>query len=384
MRKESIPLTSIRGFAALWVATLHIQLNIANRGYNPWAGLSHFGYVGVDIFFILSGFILTAVYGGLAWRNVGAFFTRRVFRIYPMHLAVLGVMALLWLDIYLRFGVEDPSQELHWLPICALLLQPFLYHRLVWNAVTWSLSIEFVCYLFFPIVIMGLRRTPRLALLPLILIFAVLEHHVQVYGLYIWGIGAVVRGAAGFGLGMLLQLACQRLLPTPGTIVASLGEGLALGGIILCAALPPALGYGFYITLFAALLILCLSYDKGPVSWLLRRSVSHWLGRVSFSLYLVHETVFGVLWGHFPATRLPFGHDLNGFIWASGVLLFCLALSTLTWRLIEEPGRRLGGRIARRMERNIPKAVAPVQPEGGAPPEAASLPENAEAAILRV
>ena len=180
MRKESIPLTSIRGFAALWVASLHFQLGMADVGYSLWPGLSHYGYAGVDIFFILSGFIMAAVYRGLDWRNLGAFLTRRAFRIYPMHLAVLGGLLLLWIDAYLRFGVHNSAQQLGWLPVFASLLQPFVYHRLMWNAVAWSISVECVCYLLFPLAIMALRHARLFVLVPLILILGAIEHHLQI------------------------------------------------------------------------------------------------------------------------------------------------------------------------------------------------------------
>ena len=387
MRRESISLTSIRGFAALWVACYHFQHNLEQLGYNLWPHFnwSFFGYIGVDIFFVLSGFILTAVYRGLAWRNVGAFLTRRGFRIYPMHLAVLGGMLLLWLDAYFRYHVINPTQPLLWLPVCALLLQPFFYHGLLWNAVTWSLSVEFVCYFAFPFAIMAFRRAPLLVLVPLILVLGAIEHHLQIYDLNIWGRDAVARGLVGFGLGMMLRLASERI-PAPSALLASLVECLALGGIILCACFPgpPGHGGGAFIPLFAALLILGISYERGIIAWVLNARVCLWLGKISFSLYLLHENVIGVIWMRFPPTRLPFGHYANGLIWTVAVLLLCLALATVTWLLIEEPFRRMGGRVARRMERNIPKPVAPSLPEGDAQPQAAPLPENAEAAVLRV
>jgi len=358
MRQESVPLTSIRGFAALWVALLHFQMGMADVGYSLWPGLSHYGYAGVDIFFILSGFILGAVYRGLAWRNVGAFLTRRAFRVYPMHLAVLGGMVLLWLDAYLRFGVHNEAQQLRWLPVFALLLQPFVYHQLMWNAVAWSISVELVCYLLFPVAIMALRHARLWLLAPVILVLGAIEHHLQIYDLYVWGDGAVARGLVGFGLGMALRLASERL-PVPGARLTSLGELIGLGGIVFCASMSTALDFGHFIPLFAALLILCLSYDSGIVARGLHARWCLWLGRTSFSLYLMHENVIGVAWMRFPASRLPFSHYVNGVVWTLGVLAVCLVLSTVTWLVIEEPFRRLGGRLARWMERNHPERARP-------------------------
>jgi peptidoglycan/LPS O-acetylase OafA/YrhL len=364
MRQESVALTSIRGFAALWVVAMHFQLGMADVGYNLWPGLAHYGYAGVDIFFILSGFILTAVYQGIEWRGVGAFLIRRVFRVYPMNLAVLAGMLIVWVDAYMRFGVHNAAQQLRWLPVCALLLQPFIYHRLMWNAVSWSISIELVCYLLFPIVIMRLRQAALPILAAIILACGVVEHHLQVYDLYVWGDGAIARGLVGFGLGMALRLASERCT-APSARLASLLELAGLAGILVTASI----GQGTFIPLFAAVLILGLSYERGIVAWCLNARWCLWLGRISFSVYLIHEEIIGLVWPHFPASRLPFGHHLNGILWTLMVLVLVLALGTVTWYCIEEPFRRLGSWLARRIERDDPTP--------------APRPETAKAAPLR-
>ena len=365
MRHENVALTSIRGFAALWVVAMHFQLGMADVGYSLWPGLAHYGYAGVDIFFILSGFILTSVYRGLEWRGVGAFLVRRIFRVYPMHLAVLAGMLFVWVDAYTRFGVYNEAQQLRWLPVCALMLQPFVYHRLMWNAVSWSISMELVCYLLFPIVIMRLRRAALPIPIAMIVGFAVVEHHLQLYDLYIWGDGAIARGVIGFGLGMTLRLASERWRAPSGRL-ASLLELAGLAGIVIAAST----GQGAFIPLAAAVLILGLSYERGLVAWCLNARWCLWLGRISFSVYLVHEEVIGLVWPHFPASRLPFGHQVDGIVWTLMVLAIVLGLATVTWYCVEEPFRRLGSLLARGIERPEPGIRAPPrpQPARGAPP----------------
>ena len=346
MRQENIALTSIRGFVALWVVAMHFQLSMADVGYSLWPGLARYGYAGVDIFFILSGYILCAVYGAIEWRGVVGFLTRRIFRTYPMHLTVLAGMLFVWVDTYLRFGVHNSTQQLRWLPVCALLLQPFVYHRLMWNAVSWSISIELVCYLLFPIVVMRLRRAALPSLVAITIVFGLLEHHLQIYDIYIWGDGALARGGVGFGLGMALRLASERC-SAPSDYIANLLELMGLGGILVSASVSQ----GPFIPLFAALLILGLSYQRGVIARWLAAGWCLWLGRISFSVYLVHEEIIGLVWPRFPASRLPFGHNLNGIVWALMVLAMVLALATLTWYCIEEPFRQLGSTLARTIER---------------------------------
>jgi peptidoglycan/LPS O-acetylase OafA/YrhL len=354
MRQESVALTSIRGFAALWVVAMHFQLGMADVGYSLWPALAQYGYAGVDIFFILSGFILTTVYRGIEWRGVGAFLSRRAFRVYPLHLAVLAAMLVIWIDAYMRFGVHNAAQELRWLPVCALLLQPFVYHRLMWNAVSWSISIELVCYLLFPIAVMRLRHATLPILVAIILVCGVVEQHLQVYDLYVWGDGAIARGLTGFGLGMALRLASERC-PTPSAAVASLLELVGLAGILV----SDSIGQGTVIPLFAAM--------RGIVAWGLNARWCLWLGRISFSVYLIHEEIIGLVWPHFPANRLPFGHYLNGIVWTLMVVAVVLVLATITWYCIEEPFRRLGSRLARRIERHEPSPARQPRPVKEAP-----------------
>jgi peptidoglycan/LPS O-acetylase OafA/YrhL len=153
---------------------------------------------------------------------------------------------------------------------------------------------------------------------------------------------------------MALRLASERC-PVPSARLASLLEWAGLAGIVVSASI----GQGPYIPLFAALLILGLSYERGIVAWGLNARWCLWLGRISFSVYLIHEEMIGLLWPHFPASRLPFGHHLDGIVWTLMVLAIVLVLATVTWFCIEEPFRRLGSRLARRIEGYASTSPAP-------------------------
>jgi peptidoglycan/LPS O-acetylase OafA/YrhL len=359
MRQESLSLTSIRGFAALWVFGHHLDLMLGVMGYPLYGPALKPGYVSVDIFFILSGFILTTVYRGLEWRGVGRFLTRRVFRVYPMHLFVLGAMLVLWLDLYLRHGVHDPTQELRWLPLQALMLQPFFYHQLMWNAVSWSVAVELVCYIVFPLVIMRMRHAPIWLLGLAILILARLEIHLQNYDVVIWGWGAVFRGLVGFGLGLAIRLVSEKIT-TPSRAIASLIELVALAGIVASVATQ----HVPYVPLFAAMLIVALSWEAGVIAWVLGFGVCFWLGRISFSVYLLHAEAIGQIWSRFPPTRLPFSHRMDGIVWSLMTVCIVLATATVTWRLVEEPCRRWGGRIGRKVQAATVHAVPASAPAG--------------------
>jgi peptidoglycan/LPS O-acetylase OafA/YrhL len=228
----------------------------------------------------------------------------------------------------------------------------------MWNAVSWSISMELVCYLLFPIVIMRLRRAALPILVAMIAVYALVEHRLQMYDLYIWGDGAIARGVIGFGLGMTLQLASERWQGLSGRFV-SLLELAGLAGVVIAAST----GQGPFIPLAAAVLILGLSYERGLVAWCLNARWCLWLGRISFSVYLIHEEVIGLVWPRFPASRLPFGHHLDGIVWTLMVLAMVLGLATGTWYCVEEPFRRLGSLLARGIERHEPRRRAPARPQ---------------------
>jgi peptidoglycan/LPS O-acetylase OafA/YrhL len=93
-------LTGIRGVAAIWVILFHSYPWYAEVIGGPARGAFPFvrdGFLGVDLFFLLSGFVLTMSYGprlsGGSFTAIGQFMISRAFRILPMHWAVLVVLA---------------------------------------------------------------------------------------------------------------------------------------------------------------------------------------------------------------------------------------------------------------------------------------------------
>jgi peptidoglycan/LPS O-acetylase OafA/YrhL len=341
LRHHNLPLTAIRGFAALWVVGNHLQFELGYIGY-PFAGwLFRPGYVAVDIFFVLSGFVITAVHRDLTRAGLGDFFLRRIFRLYPLHLFVLALILGLWVWSEARFGAHDPTERLRDLPIVILLLQPYLIHGLTWNTVSWSIGVELLCYALFPLVVGGLRRLEPVGCVLILLMMAAIERHVQ--SDMIWGWPAVARGLAGFGLGMAVQQMTV-LVQAPRARTASLVEGAALLGILL-AALG---GYPRIIPLFGALLIWGLAAERGIIARGLGAGWCVWLGRISFSIYLIHPTLIDLAFVLLPPGRLGLGPTADEAVWILVVLSLLLGVATMTWAAVEEPARRFGVSIATR------------------------------------
>ena len=145
-------LTGVRGFAALAVLFYHIRGGMA--GYLPGAvidGFAH-GYLAVDLFFVLSGFVLWWNYGPAfvaeGTRAAPRFLVRRIARIFPLHLAILAAMALFALALLASGRDPGPHYGFAALPAHALLLQNWGFTAdLRWNDPAWSISTEWAAYL---------------------------------------------------------------------------------------------------------------------------------------------------------------------------------------------------------------------------------------------
>lgn len=156
-------LTSLRGIAALWVMLFHLDVIFFYRGFGPLVlheltGLITKGYLWVDFFFILSGFVISHVYGaafaGSLYRVsfIKSFLWARFTRIYPLHLFILSLLIPLSIIVpVLLPAVVDGSWEtfLAWPALLdnLLLVNSMNQHiYLSWNIVSWSIGAEWWAY----------------------------------------------------------------------------------------------------------------------------------------------------------------------------------------------------------------------------------------------
>jgi peptidoglycan/LPS O-acetylase OafA/YrhL len=358
---ENKPLTSLRGIAALWVVAFHLNLWVT-----PEYGMAEIiqvfppmlvkdGYLAVDIFFTLSGFIIASRYAGLDTAQMLPFFVKRVCRIYPLHLTIM--LGLLALRLWATRAAPNQNMQYDWVdfPYVLLLVQPFFPdHADGWNPPSWSAGIEIGCYLLFPFISLLALRAPRRLLLPCIVAIAAVQilllanvqprddgHAVASFG---WV--AVLRGILGFGLGVLLQ---QRF----GTRPVISERHASLLGTLLCAGLVLSVGLGlpWLVPGVAALLICVLASDRGLVCRVLRNPVLHWLGLVSFSVYLLHHPLLGFFQRALPLRLVPLPMPYAGWAYAGAFLVLLLAASTLSYRLVEQLGRRMAPWIIARLRR---------------------------------
>jgi peptidoglycan/LPS O-acetylase OafA/YrhL len=320
-------LDGLRGIAACIVALYHVQalypggLGSVYGGVAGW--IYQWGWTLVDLFFVISGYIFAHVYrGGAALTGKGQladFGVARVARLYPLHLTLLLIVAVIdW---------GKPANT-----IGAFLAHLFMVQGLVPGAgagfvsLTWSISIEMVCYgLFALAACSGDKTSARVSLL--LFLFAAAMLAIKGLPGGPWNSDDLLRGIMGFFAGQLLwrHRGIARRLPTP-LLVLALVAGLLIDSGRFSSLLPLGL------LAWPAALLLALRLRIFEASPLL------WLGDRSYAIYLIHYPVITIL-ARIAGPLEPSAASLALTNVALAVIV--LALSDLALRTIERPGRRV-------------------------------------------
>ncbi|HEY3887616.1 MAG TPA: acyltransferase [Caulobacteraceae bacterium] len=337
------PLTSLRFFAAMWVVAFHYWPNLGA----VMPPLVAKGYLGVELFFVLSGFILCHVYldsvadGGFRY---GSFLWARLARIYPLHLTTLAGIGAMALAALAAGRVIDPN-ILSWssLPANLLLVQAWGFApQAGWNHPSWSISAEWFAYLGFPVtawIALRLADRPRLAvagalvlLIGLYAAFDILAGSPLTHATIRWG---ALRIVPCFAYGAAINLlwrksALERRRPA---VLGALFSGAAL---LLAAQLlaPDALIVGLCGGLIFSLAALTKAGENSGGGRLFV-----YLGEISYSIYMICipwkllfvNAVAPLL--HLDKAHLPL------YLW---LLLYVavIPLSAISYHLIEHPARR--------------------------------------------
>lgn len=340
-RRNLDALTGIRGIAAWGVVLYHIRLSLASILPPPVIGALGKGYLAVDLFFALSGFVIWYNYAARlangSWAETRLFLWRRIARVWPLHAALLVAYAA-FAGLLLATGRDASGYPWQELPLHVLLIQNWgLTPELAWNHPAWSISAELAAYLLFPALVLALRweRVPGWALLggaallaaALHALFAALGHDQlgqDIPGLGLW------RCLAGFGLGCLACQLWQRWQALAGAALwSALGcMGTVAGGIALdlpeTAWLPAACFWG----------LLALALGRGRLVAVLGCRTLIWLGEISYATYLAHVFLFILFKLVFVDASLQLGW---GSLWAYLALL--LVVSAGLYYGLERPAQ---------------------------------------------
>jgi len=342
------------------------------------------GYLWVEFFFALSGFILTHVYAGRVrelWtpRGYGGFLKARLIRLYPLHLFMLLALLALMLAVRAAAQMEGyvsfydrpayhPDMSLE-----GFIASLFLVHgwdtlpRLTWNGASWFVSVEFALCLLFPFFIrlQDGRAWRGLALVAagvggLLLLLATSPH-----GLDLTFHKGVPRGIANFaiGVGMARLFREVRQDRIPVWLHSALQVGLVAFLLFVFTNTGWShTGRDILSALAVLLLIPALAFDKGVVADLLALRAPQALGEWSYGVYLgqtfwLHLIRVIEYRFHPPPDTLVLGVSFSSLIaWAEP--LFLLAACTLWGALLAERIEKPAARWLR-IRLDQPRRAAP-------------------------
>jgi peptidoglycan/LPS O-acetylase OafA/YrhL len=338
-------LTGVRGVAAAVIVAYHFgDVQLTGGGNVAYFRIPH-GYLPVDLFFMLSGYVIALTYrdafndGHL--RNYASFMLKRVARLYPAYLAI-GLLyvakiaaGLSGQDTLSMYSLSDIVGNILMMSGWGLHIQPLV-------GVAWAASAEMGSYLLVPLLLpLTVKRSP--ALCGLVVVAALLA----IVAVSLSGRGSsgpldvvngnsfypLLRAVAGFTLGMAIFRfagALDRLSATAQDALLAVILAAILITEILAAG--DRLLYLLFIPLVAV-----LSRDGRLAQALFGNALVYRLGIISYSIYLIHPLFvsFAVrAWRHFGQTEAV-------YLGATAVCFMAIwLLSEMSYRLIEMPGRK--------------------------------------------
>lgn len=333
-------LTGLRIVAAAWVLAFHFRNHLGlDLGR---FGLVAKGYLGVDLFFILSGFILSHVYMK-AWSDerfsYGGFLWARLARIYPVHLVTLAATVALWL-LAGHFGATfDPvAFDPKVLPQHLLLIHAWgTTPSAQWNFPSWSISAEWFAYLAFPVAAwasVALSQRPRVGVILALAVFVAMMTVTTAVGAPLTKMtsqGGVLRIIPAFLMGVALHRLGSRY--DLSLLAARLGVLIATTWVVVATSV----GLGdIWIWPALAGLIFCLAEcAKAGRSGVLAAPLLVYLGEVSYAVYMTHLPVDI---GYFEARERWAPGIMPWAAWV-GVMVVCLMVSVAVHHLVERPAR---------------------------------------------
>jgi peptidoglycan/LPS O-acetylase OafA/YrhL len=348
-----LQLDGLRGLAALSVFLTHYALLDPQWAYpHGWLGIPRDGFAAVDLFFVLSGFVLARSLLG-SGEGYLPFIVRRVFRLYPAYWAALVISALLfWVHILAH---PQPSTLPFWSqPITInqaikhffMISQAIDYHLI--DPTIWSLVIEMRISLLMPLLVLGFVwcRSPWLRALILVLspLLALIQGNARTTE-------SIFAFLLGLALAGYLAKIPQRRWMTPILLV---------GGIILYGNRElfdtGRIVFSHHLSATGSALIIIAAIRSPGLARSLTIAPIQFLGLISYSFYLIHEPIIMIT----ASTLLPLIQ--SPVICGVASLCVSLACSAALYTWIEMPGIALGKRYVRKYTDPKPSFSVVVSP----------------------
>jgi peptidoglycan/LPS O-acetylase OafA/YrhL len=350
-------LTPIRGIAAILVVIFHFEIVLVLFLPRDISRFFSKCYLMVDLFFIMSGFIIYHVYSDFFKQNIqkasfNKYFRARLARVYPLHIVTLILTVILVVSQHFKW---DELFNLHAIPTHVLMLQSFGLHSIyTWNVPAWSISAEFAAYILFPVFAFAIYRFKNIT--PIVITFLIMF----IYWLLAFKLSKAngttgqynldqtydygyLRGIAGFlAGGMIYQLYVKKIF-----YFLRADAIMVFLFVLLFACLHWGATDLVFIPVFL-LLVLSAAYNSGRVKKLFNNRILQWLGNISYSVYLIQFPLMllviellpqlGITWTGVYSLHLPYWQAAVCCILFLAVLI---GISALSYQYIERPFRNL-------------------------------------------
>lgn len=353
-------LDSFRGLCALAVVVYHLRV------VGSFTELEFFRNSAalVAFFFVLSGFVLAHAYGAKMTVDVRSFFISRTFRLFPLHIFMLGVFILLEVG---RYIAHQKGMEFNNVPFTGkfapseiipnlFLVQSWtsLTNALSFNYPSWSISIEYYTYMIFAVTL-GIALVGRKLSWAVISVLA----FVLIYQDNAFFTQESLRGLSCFFAGCLTYVAFISLTKVikPGFWLLTVLEGVSL----ICAAtlmMADIEQKATVVSLMFCLVIVIFAFDGGAFSRLLNVGFFRFLGKLSYSIYLTHAAILFCAVSVFMVASKVLGIDFTtnidgdryldiGNVWINNTVAMLIVssvvvLSMFTYKYIEMKGQAYG------------------------------------------
>lgn len=367
-------LTGMRAVLIAWIVLYHLQSELTTLlPVRPLIQLAAAGFVGVDFFFITSGFIIAYNYAtrfkSFNLETYGRFLWLRLARIYPVHLFSLLLVLLMFVAAQVTGStVTNPENY----SLSSLIQNLFLVQtwtvptQFSWNAIAWAVSNEWLAYLTFPIIIgitLRIRSVPAVLGSIFVLLWGMtaacllINNSLEMAG----GAGSygLLRVAGEFVAGCLMYNLYSiqwgkrwnwSLLTSLSWLAALIGSaafisyGMSNAGATIGTAVSKLSSSSFQIQVLSltplyAFAIYALAWQRGPLAQLFSTKLMMLGGHLSYSLYLTHYICLIVLRRVLPVESVADGNIAVRFLVLLIYLVIMLAAAAVTYRFVEEPGR---------------------------------------------
>lgn len=346
------PLTALRFPAAFWVMLFHYVTVLPQGGIRDWSIIGK-GYLAVDFFFILGGFILSHAHGEeiiLKRISFKDFYIKRLARIYPLHfltllLYIAGIQIAAHMDLFETYASSLQKYKdymaVHTVANHLMLLHGWWFEaNLAFNKPSWSISSEWFAYLLFPVLVLaafGIKSKNALLLSVIFLGFiwvlspAAVSHPMTelTYNF------SILRIVPEFILGMALYCFGRHYALT----VRAKAIFYACISLIIILSLfpvsPLCFIFLFGVTIYSAAEMSAQGYEGFFSRWL-----PVYLGKISYSIYMLHFVVLDALY-IFWATLFYDNKVTSWMLLAIWLSMFALTfvLSPIIYQLFEKPCR---------------------------------------------